>query len=102
MVNIRLYDETADNIDLVNRNLVDIFDYTKLIDPPKNFSLLRNVLKDFNKILQEEVHNDSTNETKILTVSTSSNSERDLPDKDYKGAYLVNIMICAFTVVING
>jgi len=84
MTNIRFYNETTDNIDLVNRNLVDIFDYTKLIDPPKNFSLLRNVLKDFNKILQEEVHNDSTDETKTLTVSTSSNSERDLPDKDYK------------------
>lgn len=83
MVLIQLYNETLDKLELVERNLIDIFDYRNFHIPPKNFSLLRSTLRDFNKIIQDEVQGE-TSDTKILTLTTSTNSDRDLPNKQYK------------------
>ena len=81
VTNIRWFGKDAnDDEQLVMVNLRDIFDYTRLIEPPAGFSLLRTLMKDFNKIYQDEAPQPEQNNQKIILASTASNSTKETPE----------------------
>lgn len=75
-VTIKYYNEYTTEIIQESRNLISIFDYKKLLQIPKQIYKLRQILQDFNKILQTEQKNYKISELDyLLRTSTSSNSK---------------------------